>query len=219
MNAGATISYAGVLEVVYFDCETGKVYALNAGFNTVLAEDDPTLHPDRVVHESGAETNSGAAGGPSWCPASWPVCRRFTIGSASCRSRDSVPAIYFAEHGIPITPRLGRWMEYRKDILSRLAETKAVFTNNDGEFYAAGDTLAANRRCRNIEAVARRRSATTCTVARGPRSSSAPCGPTVERWQWRTSPTTRPAGRSHCTSLTVAMTSTAFRRPSGWPAA
>jgi gamma-glutamyltranspeptidase/glutathione hydrolase len=49
------------------------------------------------------------------------------------------PAIYLAEKGFVVIPALNYWINMRKDVLSRLPETKRVFTRQDGEFYKAGD--------------------------------------------------------------------------------
>src|SRR5215475_1910372 len=38
MTAGATVSYAGVIDVVYYDSASDKVYTLNAAYNTVKDE-------------------------------------------------------------------------------------------------------------------------------------------------------------------------------------
>src|SRR5262249_48021711 len=45
LTAGSTISYAGILTLVYYDAAGQKVYSLNAGYNTVQAEDDPRSIP------------------------------------------------------------------------------------------------------------------------------------------------------------------------------
>ena len=43
--AGGWVSYTGILTMVYYDAETGTVHNLNAGYNTVLGEDDPMSIP------------------------------------------------------------------------------------------------------------------------------------------------------------------------------
>ena len=45
LKGGATISYAGILTVVYYDAASKKVYSLNAGYNTLLEEKYPTSVP------------------------------------------------------------------------------------------------------------------------------------------------------------------------------
>ena len=43
--AGSYVSYAGIINVVYYDAASGKVFNLNAGFNTVLGETEPLTIP------------------------------------------------------------------------------------------------------------------------------------------------------------------------------
>jgi len=156
MNAGATISYAGVLEMVYYDAKTGKVHALDGGFNTVRAEDDPMSIPTASYMNPGEKPEPGPRGRTALVPG-------FMAGVQAAHDRfgklpfDRIfqPAVYFAEEGIPITPRLGRWMEARKAILSRVPETKAVFTRADGEFYAEGDVFTQPAAAATLRAVAR----------------------------------------------------------------
>jgi gamma-glutamyltranspeptidase/glutathione hydrolase len=44
-----------------------------------------------------------------------------------------------AEAGFDVDPHLAGSLQYRKDVLSRLPETRRVFTKQDGTFYARGD--------------------------------------------------------------------------------
>ncbi len=48
LSTGCWVSYAGFMTMVYFDAETGKVYSMNAAYNTVQAEDDPLSIPSRT---------------------------------------------------------------------------------------------------------------------------------------------------------------------------
>lgn len=45
LAAGSYVSYAGIINVVYFDAASGKVFNLNGGFNTVLGETEPLTIP------------------------------------------------------------------------------------------------------------------------------------------------------------------------------
>lgn len=45
LNAGAAMSYAGILTAVYYDANSGKVYSLNAGWNTPQNETEPLSIP------------------------------------------------------------------------------------------------------------------------------------------------------------------------------
>ncbi len=153
MNAGATVSYAGVLELVYYDAASGRVYALDAGFNTVRAEDDPlSIPPLRPGPEATPEPRGRTVLVPGFMAGVQAAHERF--GKLPFEQIFE-PAIYFAEEGIPVTPRLGRWLGYRQAILSRLPETKAVFTQEDGEFTEAGDVLKQTALAATLRAVAR----------------------------------------------------------------
>ncbi|MCK4873073.1 MAG: gamma-glutamyltransferase [Phycisphaerales bacterium] len=156
MNAGATVSYAGVLEMVYYDAATGKVYALDAGFNTVQDEDDPLSIPLASYMTPDQKAEPGPRGRTVMAPG-------FMAGVEVAHRRfgklpfDQIfqPAIYFAEEGFPISPRLARWINRRKDILSRLPETKAVFTNEGGDFHAQGDLFTQPALAQTLRAVAK----------------------------------------------------------------
>jgi gamma-glutamyltranspeptidase/glutathione hydrolase len=156
MNAGATISYAGVLDMVYYDAKSGNVYALNAGFNTVLAEDDPLSIPPASFMTPGQKAEPGPRGRTVLVPG-------FMAGVQAAHDRFGKlpfeqifqPAIYFAEAGIPVTPRLARWIDHRKEILSRLPESKAVIANEDGDIYAEGDLFRQPALAETLRTVAR----------------------------------------------------------------
>src|SRR5262249_4689039 len=45
LKGGSTISYAGILMMVYYDAASKKVYSLNAGYNTVQEEKEPLTIP------------------------------------------------------------------------------------------------------------------------------------------------------------------------------
>jgi gamma-glutamyltranspeptidase/glutathione hydrolase len=130
LDGGSSISYAGILTMVYYDAASKKVYSLNAGYNTVLEEKDPLTIPGE--------------GKPSGRTALVPG---FFAGVQAAHSRfGKLPfaslfdsAIYLAEKGFVLDTSLPYVINMRKDVLSRLPETKRVFTKQDGEFYKSGD--------------------------------------------------------------------------------
>jgi len=130
LDAGATISYAGILTMVYYDAASKKVYSLNAGYNTVLEEKEPLTIP------GGGKPSGRTALVPGFFAGVQAAHDRF--GKLPIASLFD-PAIYLAEKGIVVDPVLTSWINMRKDVLSRLPETKRVFTKQDGEFYKAGD--------------------------------------------------------------------------------
>src|ERR1039458_2389798 len=42
---GSYVSYAGILQLLYYDAQSGKVFSLNAGWNSYLRETDPKSIP------------------------------------------------------------------------------------------------------------------------------------------------------------------------------
>src|SRR5215510_11870958 len=130
LDAGAPISYAGILTMVYYDAASKKVYSLNAGYNTVLEEKDPLTIP------GGGKPSGRTALVPGFFAGVQAAHDRF--GKLPFASLFD-PAIYLAEKGFVVDPVLGGWIYMRKDVLSRLPETKRVFTKQDGEFYKPGD--------------------------------------------------------------------------------
>jgi len=143
---GSTVSYAGILTALYYEAETGEVHMVFAPFGAPLEEDDPMSIPGAGV----------ASGRTALVPG-------FMKGIEALHGRFGElpfatlfdPAIHFAEEGIMLTEnRLGRWIEYRQPVLSRLPATKAVFTGEDGEFLGAGDLFRQPALASTLRAVA-----------------------------------------------------------------
>lgn len=143
LTAGAPVSYFGILSLVYYDAETGKVYTMNAEWNTVKGETDPMSIPGGVDFSS-EDALYGRNNAPSGRTA---LVGGFMKGVEAANARfgklpfDALlqPSIYIAENGMPVTKELAGQIESRKPDLARLAATKAVFTKENGEFYVAGD--------------------------------------------------------------------------------
>jgi gamma-glutamyltranspeptidase/glutathione hydrolase len=130
LDAGAPTSYAGILTLVYYDAASKKVYSLNAGYNTVLEEKDPLTIP------GGGKPSGRTALVPGFFAGVQAAHDRF--GKLPFASLFD-PAIYLAEKGFVLDTSLPNMINMRKDVLSRLPETKRVFTKQDGEFYKSGD--------------------------------------------------------------------------------
>jgi gamma-glutamyltranspeptidase / glutathione hydrolase len=145
LDAGAPTSYAGVLTMVYYDAASKKVYSLNSGYNTVLEEKDPLTIP------GGGKPSGRTALVPGFFAGVQAAHDRF--GKLPFASLFD-PAIYLAEKGFVVDPVVNAWINMRKDVLSRLPETKRVFTKQDGEFYKAGDLFKQPRLAETLRMVA-----------------------------------------------------------------
>ena len=128
--ASCCVSHAGFMDLMVFEAATGEVHHLNGGWNTVLGEDDPLSIPGDGVPSGRGSLVPGFMAGVE------AAHQRFgTLPFAALFG----PAIYFAEEGFDIQPMLEGMIGARKDVLSRRPDTHAVFTKDDGTWYATGD--------------------------------------------------------------------------------
>lgn len=148
LTAGSAISFAGIFTMLYYDAETGQVHNLNAAWNTFQNELDPMSIPgmDLSALEGGNAMAAISSIEPSGRTA---MVGGFMAGAGAAHERFGKlpwasllePSIYLAEQGIPVGDYLSRSIERQKRVISRLPETKAVFTKENGEFYQKGDTF------------------------------------------------------------------------------
>ena len=130
LSAGAAISYAGILTAVYYDAESGKVYTLNASYNTVQNEKDPLSIPGMGEHSGRTALVPGYMAGVQ------ALHDRFGKLPFSALFD---PAIWIAENGVPVGSVVSFWISSQKNFITRLPETKRVFTKPDGELYKYGE--------------------------------------------------------------------------------
>jgi gamma-glutamyltranspeptidase/glutathione hydrolase len=145
LAAGSWVSYAGFMTFIHFDASTGRVDAMNAGFNTVRNETDPLTIPPMGTPSGRTALVPGFMAGVEAAHGKFgrlPFQRLFA------------PAIRFAEAGIPVDRALGSMIAMRKDVLGRLPEAKRIFTNTNGEFYREGDRLVQSELAATLRAVA-----------------------------------------------------------------
>jgi gamma-glutamyltranspeptidase/glutathione hydrolase len=124
---GSYVSFAGIMMMMYYDAASGKVYYMDAQYNTPLEEKDPASIPRK-----GGRT----ALVPGFFAGIQAAHNRF--GKLPLE-RVFEPAIAIAEDGEPVKPVLQWWISTKKSVLSRYPETKKIFTNKDGKFLKTGD--------------------------------------------------------------------------------
>ncbi len=140
MAAGSWVSYAGLMTMVYYDAESGEVHNLNAAYNTVAAETDPLTIP-------GIDLSGGLGGFEAEPNGRTVLVPGFMKGVEAANERfGKLPfqdlftsAIACAEDGFEYQDGNAGQYAYREQVLSRLPETKAIFTRADGSPYEAGD--------------------------------------------------------------------------------
>jgi gamma-glutamyltranspeptidase/glutathione hydrolase len=128
--AGSYVSHAGILAMTYYEAKTGKVHYLNAGFNTPREETSPLTIP------GGGKPSGRTALVPGYMAGVLAAHERF---GKLPRKEIFAPAVELAEKGFTIGPMLGAFLKQRKAVLTRLPETKKIFTKPDGSFYTQGD--------------------------------------------------------------------------------
>jgi gamma-glutamyltranspeptidase/glutathione hydrolase len=138
---GSWVSYAGIFTLVYYDAGSGRCYNLNAGYNTVLGEDNPTTIPAKTnvlspTPESEPKPSGRTALVPGFMAGVQAAHKKFGKLPFSALF---TPAIHYAETGFVLLPLQARMLKLRQKVLSRLPETKAIFTKADGSWYAEGD--------------------------------------------------------------------------------
>lgn len=139
-TGGKHISYAGFLNCVYYEAKTGTVHNMNAGYNTVLGERNPSSIPK--VDLFSIKSNGVINGRTVLVPG-------FMKGIESAHERfGNVPFPMLFEHAIHVAENGYRWSNMdagafsrSRHILSTYPETKAVFTKADGSYYELGDTF------------------------------------------------------------------------------
>jgi gamma-glutamyltranspeptidase/glutathione hydrolase len=127
---GCYVSGAGILSMVYFEADSGKVHYLNAGFNTPREEKDPLTIP------AAGKASGRTALVPGFMAGVQAAHDRF--GKLS-RQEVFAQAIELAEQGIKVSPLLARMIQERQAVLSRLPETWRIFTKTGGAFYTEGE--------------------------------------------------------------------------------
>ena len=144
LTAGAPISYFGIMSLVYYEAATGKVHTMNAEWNTVRAETDPSSIPGGIAF--GSDDALRGKGPPSGRTA---LVGGFMKGVEAAHRRFGklpfaqifTPAIEIAERGMPVTDLLDWCFRFREPDLHRLAETRQTFLKPDGSRYGVGEVF------------------------------------------------------------------------------
>lgn len=157
VTAGAPISYFGILSLVYYDAKSGKVYTMNAEWNTVRGETDAKSIPGSINMASPEGLRGTAVSGRTALVGGFMK----GVGAAHARfgrlpfARLFDTSIYVAEHGMPVTNHLAEKFEFRREDLSRLPATRSTFLKADGSTYKAGELFKQPALASTLRAVAK----------------------------------------------------------------
>ncbi len=156
-NLGSIISYAGVLQLVYYDAKTGHVSTLDAGWNSYLGEHDPLSIPSTSVPAIVADhpATPGAQGRKTLVPG-------FMAGIEAIHKRfgklpfDELfkPAIWYSTHGVRITPTLQYFLSTQQQTLTRTDAGRRFLRQAGGDLPKTGDHFIQADLARLLAAVA-----------------------------------------------------------------
>jgi gamma-glutamyltranspeptidase/glutathione hydrolase len=130
--AGAWASLAGILSLLYFDAQSGRVHSLNGGFQTLLEERCP-----RSIPRSGKPSGRSVLT-PGFLAAVQAAHQRFGRCPWPRLFQD---AIGLAVEGFSIDRDFAGVLRNRWHWISRLPEGKAIFAGKDGGPWVASDRL------------------------------------------------------------------------------
>lgn len=127
---GSWNSYAGIFHALYYEASTQTVHALNASFQTVLAETDPQSIPKPPE----------PSGRTALVPGFWrgvEVAHR-AFGMLAWKELIE-PALFLAEEGFELDAGLAATIRSHERVLARRGETLTAFTKPDGSWLRVGD--------------------------------------------------------------------------------
>ncbi|QVL32672.1 gamma-glutamyltransferase [Telmatocola sphagniphila] len=149
---GSVVSYAGIMTMVYYDAKTGKVYSLDAGYQTYRNETDPQTIPqadmgplnqtfkDLRKNEKDELDKLPAKGRETLVPG-------FMAGVEALHQKFGrlpfpdlfQPAIWYAEQGVKVNASLAGCFQLRKSFLMRTPEGKVFLHQAGNEVPTKGD--------------------------------------------------------------------------------
>jgi gamma-glutamyltranspeptidase/glutathione hydrolase len=154
---GSYVSYAGIMELVYYDAKSGKVTTMDAGWNSYVGETDPKSIPvtDLGPLNFGRTPTEGAEGRKTLVPG-------FMAGIEQMHKRYGrlkfgelfAPAIWYAENGVTISPTLAAFFTMQQKYLAQTAEGKAFMHQAGGDLPKIGDHFVQAELAKTLRAVA-----------------------------------------------------------------
>jgi gamma-glutamyltranspeptidase/glutathione hydrolase len=161
---GSYVSHAGIVQALYYEARSGKIQALNAGWNTCRHETDPESIPACDLLFGGVGIGVGF-GEP---PAATAHGRKtlvpgFMAGIEALHTRFGrlpfsdlfVPAIWYAENGLAVGPALAWFFETRGKHLARTPEGQQFMRQSGRERPQAGDRFVQAELANTLRAVAK----------------------------------------------------------------
>jgi gamma-glutamyltranspeptidase/glutathione hydrolase len=158
---GSYISYAGIAQILYYEAKSGKIYSIGAGWNSYRGEDDPKSIPSAdLAFLNGQKAAGGAEGRKTLVPG-------FMAGMEAMHKRFGrlpfsqlfQPAVWYAEHGVAISPLLSSYFEMQGKFLSRTGEGREFINQSGSASRKIGDRFVQLELAKTLRQVAQKGSA------------------------------------------------------------
>lgn len=157
---GASVSYAGKMQLIYFEAKTGKVYALDGGWASYAHETDFASIPETDISLVSGQppppgVGTGALGRQTLVPG-------FMAGLQAMHDRFGrlpfadlfQPAIWYAENGVAISPGRVALFQQRAPQLDRTAAGRAFIRDAGGALPKPGELKRQRDLARTLRGVA-----------------------------------------------------------------
>ena len=156
---GSMASYAGIMTLLYYEANSGKVHSMDAGYNSYKGETDPRSIPVCDL----APLNFGLTPGPRGDEGRQTLVPGFMAGIEALHGRFGrlpfatlfEPAIWYAEHGVTISPILARFFEQRENVLSRTPQGLRFMRQAGNDRPMPGDRFVQSDLAATLGAVAK----------------------------------------------------------------
>lgn len=157
MQLGSVVSYAGIFTMLYYDAKEHRVYSLDAGYNSYLHETDPGTIPVSelgILYQSAPTAQGGAMGRQTLVPGFMAGVEAMSsrFGRLPFRSLFD-PAVWYAEHGVLISPVLQYDFAFRAKSLSLTPEGRRFMRQAGDELPKAGDLFVQPELAKTLKAV------------------------------------------------------------------
>ncbi len=144
---GSYVSYAGIMQLVYYDSRTRKLYSLDAGWNSYRGETAPKTIP---TGDTGAEGRKTLV--PGFMAGIEAMQKRFgRLRFASLLQ----PAIWYAENGVTVSPLLAGYFASRQKYLARTPSGSQFLHQAGDHIPKSGDRFLQTELAQTLRAVAK----------------------------------------------------------------
>jgi gamma-glutamyltranspeptidase / glutathione hydrolase len=149
-TGGKHVSFAGIINLIYYEAKTGKIHNMNGAFNTLKYESDPLSIPSRDFSID-AEINGRSVLVPGFFKGVEAAHKRFGKLPFAAVMQN---AIRIAEEGTIWTSTDSVFFATHKHILLRHPDTKEVFRKANGNNYSPGDSFKQPKLAETLKLIA-----------------------------------------------------------------